>query len=408
MTCRTKARQQQKNRGVTCGSYHQRLIPRLIHHIHRRQLQRRPPHRIHERPVRPLLHAHERHLGLESHVPRPFRQDDPHLHFPVADALAHLRALEEGDLQHVSALGVAQLAEERLEIGVPPDAETVLPAAENGIPRFQLQQGFLPAAAEARGGDVADVVGEVRVQTPDLQGYLQLPQRGGGWVVILRRGPLHAAEVLPQAGAEVGEPVAFLGREVAAPVRDFDVALEAGGVDERFREFVPHARFLPRSCRHDFVVRAIGEGAALAVRVPADDVRDVGGGEFELRFLFQGRVGGRGVGAEGVEEVLSFLLADFLGEGGEGGEDVVGYGEGELGFGREGSGEGGEEELGRARMALVVMMMIMISCSVGLGERTDLLGSYSTTSALKAGPGFFLSLTSRPPTLSMTSALKGM
>lgn len=301
--------------------------------------------------MRPLVHAHERHLGLEPHIPRPFRQNHPYLHLRITDPFAHLRPFEKGHLEYVPALRCgAQLAQEGYEIGVPADAETVFPAAEDGIPRFEFQHGFLvlaAAGAEARCGDVADVVCEIRIHAPCLQGNLQLPESRGGRVVILRRGPLHAVEVLLELGALVGEPVPLLGREVAAPVRDFDVALQVRGVDEGFGEFVPHARFLPCSSRYEFIVGAVGEGAALPVRVAAaDDVWDVGGGEFELCFLLEGRVGGGGVGAEGVEEVLAFLLTDFFGEGDEGGEDVVGYGEGELGFGGEGGGEGGEEELG--------------------------------------------------------------
>lgn len=54
---------------------------------------------------------------------------------------------------------------------------------------------------------------------------------------------------------------------------------------------------------------------------------DVDGGEFEFGFLLQGWVGGGGVGAELVEEVLFVVLVDAGWEGGEGGEDVVGYAE---------------------------------------------------------------------------------
>lgn len=225
---------------------------------------------------------------------------------------------------------VVEFAQEGFEIGVPADAETVFPPSEDGVARFEFEQGFGPlfggGGAEARGGDVADVVCEIWVHAARLQGNLELPQRRGGRVVILRRGPLDAVEIFFQIGTLVGEPVAFLDREVAAPVRDFDVALQVRGIDERFCEFVAHARFLARARGYKIVVRAVGEGAALPIWTPAaDDVGDVGGGEFELCFLLEGRVGGGSIGTECVEEVLAFGLADFFGEGCEGGEDVVGY-----------------------------------------------------------------------------------
>ena len=59
--------------------------------------------------------------------------------------------------------------------------------------------------------------------------------------------------------AVVRHPVPLFGREVPAPVADFDVSLQEGGVDERFREFVPHRCFLLCACG-DVVVGPVGEG----------------------------------------------------------------------------------------------------------------------------------------------------
>ncbi len=63
-------------------------------------------------------------------------------------------------------------AEELAEVSVPSDPETVFPASEYGIPRFELEVGFLFAAPEAGGAHVADVVGEVGVQGTDFQGHV--------------------------------------------------------------------------------------------------------------------------------------------------------------------------------------------------------------------------------------------
>ena len=76
---------------------------------------------------------------------------------------------------------------------------------------------------------------------------------------------------------------------------------------------------------------------------------DFGVGEFEFGFLFRGWVGGRAVCGEGVYEVLFVVLFDVGGEGLEAGEDVVGYGEGELLGCFDGEGKGNAEELGRTK-----------------------------------------------------------
>ena len=82
---------------------------------------------------------------------------------------------------------------------------------------------------------------------------------------------------------------------------------------EGFREVVPHAHFLQGAWR-DVGVGAVGVACALLLGVffavgvegfgQGGGVGDVGCGEFEFGFLVRGRVGGGGVGGEGVEDVL--------------------------------------------------------------------------------------------------------
>ena len=105
-----------------------------------------------------------------------------------------MRAFEEGGFEDVSGCGVwaHDGAQEGFEIGVPADAETVLPAAEHGVSGPELEEGFLSAAAEARGADVADVVDEVGVHAAWFQGHGERAHGAGGRVVVLRHGPLHA------------------------------------------------------------------------------------------------------------------------------------------------------------------------------------------------------------------------
>lgn len=62
-----------------------------------------------------------------------------------------------------------------------------------------------------------------------------------------------------EAGAVVREPVALFRRQVAAPVADFDVALQQGSVQDRFGEFVADVDgFLDAG--GDGAVGAVGEG----------------------------------------------------------------------------------------------------------------------------------------------------
>lgn len=135
---------------------------------------------------------------------------------------------------------------------------------------------------------------------------------------------MHAVEVFLEVRALVGEPVALFGREIPAPVADFDVPFQERDVDEGSCELVAYAGGFEGAGWDGVVVGAVIEGAALAVRGTADGVGDVGCGEFELGLLLEGWVGGGGVGAEGVDEVLFVLLVDLEGERGQGGEDVVG------------------------------------------------------------------------------------
>ncbi len=140
--------------------------------------------------------------------------------------------------------------------------------------------------------------------------------------------------MISEARGVVGEPVALLGGEVAAPLADLDVALQQGSAEDGFGELVADGGGLV-GAGGDGAVGAVGESGALALRVflavgvgggREDGVfGDVDGGEFEFGFLLEGWVGGGVVGAEVVEEVLFIVLGDGCWERGEGGEEVVGY-----------------------------------------------------------------------------------
>ena len=130
-----------------------------------------------------------------------------------------------------------------------------------------------------------------------------------------------------ERGGAVAEPQPLLDRHVAAPVRDFHVALQQAAVGEGFGEVVADAGFL-QGAGGDGAVGAIGVACALLLGVffafgvegfgEGGCVWDVGCGEFEFGFLFFCGVGGGAVGGEGVEDVLFVVLAYLSWERGEG------------------------------------------------------------------------------------------
>lgn len=91
-------------------------------------------------------------------------------------------------------------------------------------------------------------------------------------------------------GALVGKPVALFGREVAAPMGDFDIAFQKGGVHEGFCKLVADVGFLFGTGR-GVGEGAVGEGGALAVGLSGEG-GDVNTGEFKFCFLVGGGVGG--------------------------------------------------------------------------------------------------------------------
>ena len=69
-----------------------------------------------------------------------------------------------------------------------------------------------------------------------------------------------------ELGGAVGQPVALLERDVAAPVRDLDVALQAGAVHDGLGELIADADGLD-STGGELAVGPVGEGGALALGV---------------------------------------------------------------------------------------------------------------------------------------------
>lgn len=268
-------------------------------------------------------------------------KDDAELDLLVLDALGLLRTLEEGNIQNKAAGGGP--AEEVLSVRVPADGEGVFPAAKERVSGLDLEQGLALVAAESRGRDVADDVGVVGVGAADAQGKLELLEGRGGALVVLGLLPLDAVEERREVGTAVVERVAVLKGDVAAPVADLDVALQAGDVGHGLVELeadrdglVGSRRLLVEGPVGELGALLLGELGRVAGAGELGVVRDVGRGELDFGLLLGGGVDGGQVGREGVGQELGLLLFDGGGEGGVGLEEVVADAEGLRGAGTEG------------------------------------------------------------------------
>lgn len=286
---------------------------------------------------------YDRGGSLELDICSALREDDTEVDATVRDALGRTRSLEERHLESVS-LASGQLAQVAGQIGVPANAEAVLPLTEYWVSRLQFEQSLFLAVAELGCGNVADVVSEVWVHGAGVQRELQLLEREGGWVHVRLLLPLYTREVVLQPCALVDQPVSLLISQVAAPVRDLDVALQECRVGDRLGELIAHAHGLLCASWHVGVL-SICEGGALhlgvgllllvELRWERGVVWHVAVRELDLGALLFREVCGWRVRAEGVLEVLLLGLADLRGDRLKGGEDRVGNANGLLRLGCE-------------------------------------------------------------------------
>jgi len=207
--------------------------------------------------------------NLVASIVRTFGQNNANNNALVLDTLGNLRALEERHLKNVR-VGTLDLAQKPPQVVVPAHFEAVIPATENRVARLQLQVGGGPAVAGAvfAGRHVADVVGEVRVDGAGLQRVCDLAHGGGRCLLVAGECPLYTRELVGQLRAVVAQPVSLLSGQVAAPVRDFHIALQEMGGDHGVGKLVADAdRVLGAGGYLGRLVRSIGIGGALALRV---------------------------------------------------------------------------------------------------------------------------------------------
>lgn len=249
-------------------------------------------------------------------------QDHSRDHALVLDTLRLLRAFEEGHAHDESITSTLDPAEVVGQVAVPANLVAVLPSTEQRVSRLQLQIGLPKVGAESRCRDVADLIDKVWVCRSHRQWEAELLERRRCWIVVRRLLVRHTAEVVLERRSAVVQPVSLLERDVAAPVGDFDVTLQQRGVGQRLVELVAHADLL-HSARLELVVRTIRVRRTLLLRIllaisievrrQGDSLRDVRGGELELRLLLTRCVRTGRVRREAVFHILLVVLGNLCG-----------------------------------------------------------------------------------------------
>lgn len=265
-----------------------------------------------------------------------FWQDNGKDNLFVLHTFDLLGSLEKWHLQDIS-ITTLELAQKVLEVRIPTDPELVLPAAEEWIPRLQLQACLAKVAPEPRCADVANVVGEVRVYAADGQIEVKLLCCRCWWVVKSLLLPLYAREVVLQSCTPVFQPISLLGCQISSPVANFNVAFQQGGMDQRFGKVVSYGHGLLNSSRY-FSIWPVSKGGALLLGiflllcVCANNsvVWNVSRWEFQIGLLFQSFVGRSAVCGERKLHVLFGSLLNGRRNGLERCEERPGDGKSEL------------------------------------------------------------------------------
>jgi hypothetical protein len=151
---------------VVC--YNQVTVPEVIDQVDGSETKCCAAKCVHEGPVQAGRVVDERDGSGELDVGSALGQNDTEVDTAVGDAFAGSGTFEEGNLESV-CLASGQLAQVARKIGVPANAEAVFPGTENGVTGLQLKQRLLLARAELRGGNVANVVGKVRIDGTGMQ-----------------------------------------------------------------------------------------------------------------------------------------------------------------------------------------------------------------------------------------------
>jgi len=173
---------------------------------------------------------------------------------------------------------------------IPPNTKFIIPCTENRISRPDLKIRLHQVSSKTTRRYIADVVGEVWIGGANFEGHGDPFHRRIRRFVIGRTLPFDARELLFQCRTTVGEPVAFFGGEIAAPMADFDIAFEESCVWDGASEFVADGDGCEGACSL-LVERTVGYARAGTFRgVPVAGINrgealDIVIGELELSLL---------------------------------------------------------------------------------------------------------------------------
>ncbi len=197
--------------------------------------------------------------------------------------------------------------------------------------------------------------------------------------------------------------------DVAAPMADFDLAIELGDVDDGFGKL--ESDLGGRNCASGLLVkRSVRQLGALLLWKLVDFgvVGDGGRGRLDFGLLLARLVSRRGKDGKVVDQILRLVLLNRSGKRAVRVEVKEGDAEGLLSAGLERVGEANPVVLG------IAMRNFVLACKSPTGSRgrevaSYLLGSYSTTSTAN-GPALssLRSFTSKPPMRATCEEVNGM
>lgn len=150
------------------------------------------------------------------------------MNLSVLNTLGLLGTLKEGNLENIATSG--SLAEKVRSIRVPSNGEGIVPATKKGISRLKLEQCLALAASELGCRNVANDIGEVRVNSAHLERHSELLQSSRGRIIEGRLRILDSIERRRQVGTTMVQSVSFLKRNIASPMADLDIAFQGGNV----------------------------------------------------------------------------------------------------------------------------------------------------------------------------------
>lgn len=268
-------------------------------------------------------------------------QHNRDLNFVICNTLP--RAFEEWNFKH-KVLAVALPSDKVHKVVVPASNESVVPATKDRITGLEFEVCFAEVGAEAGGGHVTNLIGEVGIFGTNGQWEGELLDGRGGGIVVARSGPGDTGELFLKSvillivvrevlgkgdilSSVVGHPVMFLDSEIATPMAHLDKSLHTLHFDHRVSILESKAHSLTNSLGFNHSVgteseliaslgrifRSVGLGCELS------EVRNLIVGKLQFGLLLLGHVRSQSVL---VTSPLQELFLDLGHKGGDRSDDV--------------------------------------------------------------------------------------